>query len=74
MRYRLRTLLILLAVGPPIIAAAWWCGTQIPVWVYFLAFIALLPDLLIAGFAYTFGALCHLIGWLPGGNDRKNSN
>jgi hypothetical protein len=24
MRYRLRTLLILLAVGPPLVAALWW--------------------------------------------------
>ena len=24
MRYRLRTLLILLALGPPLIAGAWW--------------------------------------------------
>ena len=27
MRYRLRTLLIVLAVGPPVLAGAWWgCG------------------------------------------------
>jgi hypothetical protein len=25
MRYRLRTLLIVLAVGPPVLAVAWWC-------------------------------------------------
>jgi len=24
MRYRLRTLLIVLALGPPVLAAAWW--------------------------------------------------
>jgi hypothetical protein len=26
MRFRLRTLLILLAIGPPLIALAWWYG------------------------------------------------
>ena len=28
MRYRLRTLLILLAVGPPLVAAGWWGYVQ----------------------------------------------
>jgi len=32
MRYRLRTLLILLAVLPPIIAAAWWAINQGWLW------------------------------------------
>ena len=27
MRYRLRTLLILLAIGPPMLAAVWWIAT-----------------------------------------------
>ena len=26
MRYRLRTLLILMAIGPPVIALTWWYG------------------------------------------------
>jgi hypothetical protein len=29
MRYRLRTLLIVLALGPPVIALAWWYGKLI---------------------------------------------
>ena len=27
MRYRLRTLLIVLALGPPVLAAVWWYGS-----------------------------------------------
>ena len=29
MRYRLRTLLIVLALGPPVLAVAWWAGLLI---------------------------------------------
>jgi hypothetical protein len=36
-----------------------------------LAIVAALPYLLMATFGYGFGALCHLIGRLPGGSDRK---
>ena len=73
MRYRLRTLLIALAIGPPLLAGVWWCLGRIPVWVYVLAVVAMLPELLIAAFAYTFGAICHLIGWLPDGRRPPNS-
>jgi hypothetical protein len=40
MRYRLRTLLILLTVGPPVIAALWRSGLlpgAITIWIYFVA-------------------------------------
>ena len=30
MRYRLRTLLIVLALGPPVLAAVWWMPWIIP--------------------------------------------
>lgn len=74
MRFRLRTLMIVLAIGPPLLAAVWWY------WQAALAFIALAfilePALFINAiigiFCYTFGGLCHLIGRLPGGHDRKD--
>ena len=59
MRYRLRTLLILMAVGPPIIALAWWYG-RLAVGVLILALIVF-PELLI----YAFGGLYYLIGGKP---------
>jgi len=68
MRYRLSTLLILLAVGPPVLAAAWWCFCRpVPVWVFAVVLAALIPELLLVAFCYGFGAICHLIGRLPGG-------
>ena len=42
MRFRLRTLLILLAVLPPMIGGAWWSGPAAAVVLYSLAFIACL--------------------------------
>ena len=74
LRYKLRTLLILLVVGPPLLAVAWWYFRRIPLWVVALIAIAALPELLVAAFINGFGALCHLIGRLPGGQDRKDSN
>jgi len=42
-RYRLHTLLIVLALGPPVIEGAWWAGPTIAVVVLaFAAFIACL--------------------------------
>ena len=29
MRYRLRTLLIVLALGPPVLAVGWWATTEL---------------------------------------------
>ncbi len=51
MRYRLRMLLILLAIGPPLLAAAWWYYSQ-PMLVYVFAFslIGIIPQLLVAAF------------------------
>ena len=70
-RYKLRTLLIVLALGPPIIALAWWYGrTAI---VLFLLACLVCPELVFAAFGYGFGGLCHLIAKLPGGNDRKDA-
>ena len=40
MRFRLRTLLILLALGPPVLAGVWWFGN---------AFWSLLPLAIIVG-------------------------
>jgi len=76
MRFSLRTLLIVMVLGPPALAAAWWYG-KILLGLIALAVIAcpplvLEPAMLLCG--YTFGALCHLIGRLPGGCDRKDPN
>ncbi len=44
MRFRLRTLLILLAVGPPFLAAVWFdWGHVVLAGVYFLALFLVLP-------------------------------
>jgi hypothetical protein len=71
MRFPLRTLLILLAVGPPILAVSWWYFRRIPGWVLVMVAIAVLPELVMATFIHGFGALCHWIGRLPGGHDPK---
>ena len=72
MRYRLRTLLIVLAVVPPLLAVAWWYGQRIPIWVFAVLLVAAIPQLLVAAFVYGFGLVCYLVGRLPGG--RKDSN
>jgi hypothetical protein len=59
MRFRLRTLLVVLALGPPIIALGWWYG-RLAVGVLALALIVF-PELLI----YAFGGLYLLIGGKP---------
>ena len=46
MRYRLRTLLIVLALGPPILAAAWWATktlTDTAVFIVVLGIAAAVP-------------------------------
>jgi hypothetical protein len=40
MRYRLRTLLIVLALGPPLIWGAWWAIGQPPIPVIFIVWLA----------------------------------
>jgi hypothetical protein len=41
MRYRLCTLLIVLALGPPVLAGAWWAGPTVAAVVFgFLVFVA----------------------------------
>lgn len=74
LRYKLRTLLIVLALGPPLIAVAWWYGQRIPAWVIALAVCAMIPHLLMGAFGYGFGVLCHLIARLPGGHDDRDSD
>ena len=51
MRYRLRTLLILLAILPPVLAAGWWLwhvSAILVVWIVAMAFLAFLPPLIVA--------------------------
>ena len=73
MQFHLRTLLIILALGPPALAGTWWLYTHpVAVWAFAIAaLIVFIPNLILAVFGYGFGGLCHLIGRLPGGNDRK---
>jgi hypothetical protein len=75
MRYRLRTLLIILALGPPVFAVAWSIYSQrLPLWlVLAVSLVTIIPWLLVGAFGYGFGALCHLIARLPGGRDRKDT-
>jgi hypothetical protein len=66
MRFCLRTLLIVLALGPPLIAAAWWYGKAAFVILVFALIVC--PQLVLESamlLFYTFGAL-------PGGHDRKD--
>jgi len=61
-----RTLLILLAILPPVLALAGWCW-KMAVAALVLALLGMFPELLVAGFVYAFGAICHLIGRFPDG-------
>lgn len=62
MRYRLRTLLIVLALGPPFLAAAWWTTASMARESHSLAFAVAVLTGLIALACYT--ALIFLIGIL----------
>jgi hypothetical protein len=76
MRYRLGTLLVLMAIGPPVIALAWWYW-QATLALLALAFIfepAIFINAIAVTFIYGFGALCQLIGGNQSDNRRKNSN
>jgi hypothetical protein len=71
MRYRLRTLMILMAVLPPILAGAWWFSQRVTFWILALALIALIPELLLRMFGYTFYVLCRLAGGWPRDKDSE---
>ena len=56
MQFRLRTLLIVLAIGPPVVAVVWWFGGE------------MLPAAgMIASVAIPFAVLMALIDWLDPG-------
>jgi hypothetical protein len=70
MRYRLRTLMILMALGPPLLAAAWFVGVRLPVFSFLLppapqpteAAAALVVPLLIGwGFSFVANGLIRLL-------------
>jgi hypothetical protein len=67
MRYRLRTLLIVLALGPPLIALAWWYGKM----ALGLLLLTLLfcPDLFAGG-----GLLRDLATWIWKRNRQRASD
>jgi hypothetical protein len=64
MRYRLRTLLIVLTVGPPLLAGAWW------VWVAFNGLILLALLFVLPQFLYLVPPV---IDWLLGVKNQKAS-
>jgi hypothetical protein len=49
MRYRLRTLLIVLALGPPMLALAWWLRVELLQMTVAAVFWALLVGVLLLG-------------------------
>jgi hypothetical protein len=66
-RYKLRTLLIVLALGPPIIALEWWYWKEsslglLALLVVGLSLILWLLNLMLWALARIFGALCDLMG------------
>ena len=66
MRFRLRTLMIVVAIGPPVIALAWWYGR----WIIAVLVITLLvsPSLIFDAVNlsyYSFRAVRRLIGGSP---------
>jgi len=69
-RYTLRTLQIVLALGPPIIALEWWylressLALLIPL-VVIVSLIVWLLDLTLWALARIYDALCQLIGVKP---------
>ena len=58
MRYRLRTLMIVLAIGPPLLALAWFVGLRLPVFSFLLP-PAPQPTEAVAALVVSF-----LIGWV----------
>jgi len=66
MRFRLRTLLIVLALGPPLIAVAWWYGKAALVILVFALIVC--PQLVFESVMLLFYTLCGLAG----GHDRKD--
>ena len=65
MRYRLRTLLIVLAFGPPAIALAWWYG-KVAIALLVLALLFCPDQLILAG-----QGLWALVAWVRSRN-REN--
>jgi hypothetical protein len=72
MRYSIRTLLVLMAIMPPMLAVGWWYWR--PALSVLLLAIIFCPELPFALLGYTFGGLCHLIGWLPVPRRRTDGN
>ena len=66
MRYRLRTLLIVLALGPPLIALAWWYGKLV---IGLVVFALIVCPQLVFELAML---LCHLVGGPPRNNQKDS--
>jgi len=72
MRYRLRTLMIVLALGPPAIALEWWYWKEsslalLVLFVVSLCLILWLLNLILWVLARIYDAVCQLIGVKPRG-------
>ena len=79
MRYRLRTLLILMAVGPPAIALEWWYWKESSLALLALEVVGLylilwLLYLILWLVERMYDALCQLIGVKPRGVPADDSN
>jgi predicted PurR-regulated permease PerM len=72
MRYRLRTLLVALTLGPPVLALEWWYWKEsslalLVLLVVILSLILWLLNALVWALARIYEALCQLIGVKPPG-------
>jgi hypothetical protein len=79
MRYRLRTLLIVLAVGPSVIALEWWYWKEspfalLPLIVISVCLILGLLNLIVWALERMYAALCQLIGMKPRGVHADDSS
>jgi hypothetical protein len=79
MQFRLRTLLIVLALGPSVLALEWWYWKEspfalLPLLVVGLCLILWLLNLILWALARIYDALCQLIGVKPRGVHADDSN
>jgi hypothetical protein len=79
MRYSLRTLMIVLALGPPTIALEWWYWKESSLALLALEVVSLylilwLLHLILWLVERMYDTLCQLIGVKPRDDRRKNSN
>ena len=72
MRFCLRTLLIVLALGPPVIALAWWYWTEVALTL--LALAVFHPYIVLLSLTRLYDAICQSMGIKPRGDPSEDSN